>query len=269
MGDLRMILVLLAAVAWQGCEAGGSSVGDDDDDDDSAVADDDDSAVADDDDDTTPLDPPDWCEPAILGELQDVTTTPAAQYLVNHPEDGAVHVPIVIFLPGGNGARGAGTGVFSGFMSDGYGVGQVRSVVPYAADGSLLDEYDRTLDILDEVLQCYGGDPDHVHLAGTSNGGMGAFELMVDSPEPFTTLTGAPGLFTGASEDELVTALEGKAVLNAVGSLDSGWVPAVEATHAHLVSLGIDSTLHVWEGQGHIPDDDFDPTPLFDFWLAH
>jgi predicted esterase len=263
---MRMMAWILAgSMTWMigSCEQGGI-VEDDDDDDDSAAVDDDDTG-----DDDTVFEPPEWCETALPGELQDVTTTPASAYFVHHPADGAIHVPIVIFLPGGNGARGAGMGNFDGFCSRGDGLQSMRVVFPYAADGNLLDEYDRALDVLDEVLQCYGGDPDHVHLAGTSNGGMGAFELMVESGGPFATLTGAPGVFSGASPDDMAAALDGKAVLNGVGELDTGWVPAVEATHQQLESLGIDSTLEIFPGQGHSPNDSFDQAVLYDFWLAH
>lgn len=265
-------MLLLAA-----CDQGGT-VGDDDAvaDDDSGAADDDtsgdDDVSADDDtsgDDDDVLDPPDWCEPAQLGVLQDVTTTPAAPYFVHHPDDGSVHVPIVIFLPGGSGAQGAGMGAFTGFLADAAELQQIRAVIVYSADGNLLDEYPRSVAVLDEVLQCYGGDADHVHLAGTSNGGMGACDLMLDQPEPFATLTGAPGLFSFTTPSMLTSALSDKAVLNGVGELDYGWVAGVQAQHEELVSLGIDSTLEIFEGQGHTPSESFDEGVLYDFWLSH
>jgi len=266
-------MLITVALLW-GC-SGGTIDDDDAVDDDSGAADDDtgddDSGTADDDtgDDDTVYDPPEWCEDAQLDTLQDVTTTPAATYFVHHPPGGEIHVPLVVFLPGGNGHRGAGEGVWNSFLSEGTGVDQVRAVIPYAADGNMLDEYDRTLDVVAEVIQCYGGDADHVHLGGTSNGGMGAFALMLDAHETFATLLGAPGVFTGATESQLTTALSDKAVFNGVGELDSGWVAAVEATHNQLVSLGIDSTHEVFEGQGHLPNQGFDETIFYEFWLAH
>ena len=267
--------MLIAMVLLWGCEdsvivADDDAVDDDSaDDDDDAV--DDDTATPDDDadDDDTTYNPPEWCEEAQLDTLQDVATTPASAYFVHHPPGGELHVPIVVFLPGGNGQRGAGEGVWNGFLAEATGVDSVRVVVPYAADGNMLDEYDRTLDVVAEVIQCYGGDADHVHLGGTSNGGMGAFSLMLDAHETFATLLGAPGVFSGASQAQLTTALSDKAVFNGVGELDSSWLGAVEATHNQLVSLGIDSTYEVFEGQGHLPNGAFDGTVLFEFWLAH
>ena len=266
---MRAWMLIAVALMW-GCSEG--VVTDDDTampDDDSGAADDDDAGDDDAGDDDTTYDPPDWCEEAQLDTLQDVTTTPAATYFVHHPASGDIHVPIVVFLPGGNGQRGAGEGVWNGFLAEGAGVDSVRAVIPYAADGNMLDEYDRSLDVVAEVIQCYGGDVAHVHLGGTSNGGMGAFSLMLDAHETFATLLGAPGVFSGATPSQLTKALSGKAVFNGVGELDSGWLAAVEATHNQLVSLGIDSTYEVFEGQGHLPNQGFDKAALFDFWLAH
>ena len=270
------VLGLLPALLLVACEPSGL-VGDDDvADDDSGAADDDvsgdDDVTADDDtsgDDDDALAPPDWCEAAQLGAIQDVTTTPAAPYFVHHPADGSIHVPIVIFLPGGSGSQAAGMGAFTGFLADAEELQQIRAVVLYSTDGNLLDEYPRSIAVLDEVLQCFGGDAGHVHLAGTSNGGMGACDLMLDQPEPFATLAGAPGLFSSTTPGTLTSALSDKAVFNGVGEQDYGWLAAVQAQHAELAALGIDSTLAIFAGQGHTPDASFDERVLYDFWLSH
>ncbi len=60
--------------------------------------------------------------------------------------------------------------------------GSYRLVVPCAADGDFTDESDRATAILDEVLTGFGGDAQHVHLAGTSNGGIAAGAQLLGTP---------------------------------------------------------------------------------------
>ncbi len=108
-----------------------------------------------------------------------------------------------------------------------------------------------------------------VHIGGTSNGGLGAFDVMLDHPDRFATLLGAPGLWMYWNPTAVQAALEDKSVFNGVGELDSSWYSYVEQTHERLVALGIDSVFVVFEGQDHIPDSSFDPAPLFGFWQEH
>ena len=223
-------------------------------------------------DETTVFDPPEWCEEALADELQSITTTEASPYYVHHPATDSLDVHTVVFLPGGDGSQGSSDVIWNSFLSGGDSLDQVRVVMPYADDDSLLDEYDRSIEILDEVLQCYGGDPDHVHLGGTSNGGVGAYGLMLDNPGTFATLLGAPGVFESYPNfyDEAVhAALDGKAVYNGVGENDDGWNAAVEVVHEYLVEEGIDSVFVEFEGEGHVLTEEFDETVFFDFWLAH
>ncbi len=261
--------MLAACFLWlPGCPGGGTLADDDDDD----SAGDDDSATDDDDagdDDTTPLDPPEYCEPAVHGELQEILSTPASPYFVHHPDTEALDVPSVIFLPGGGGQRSAAQGSWGHWLSNGTGVDQFRVALPFSADGDLTDEYDRSVDVVEELLLCYGGDPDHVHLAGTSNGGIGAYALILEAPDIFATLLGAPGAFINFDTQAVEAALAGKAVFNGVGEYDTGWLPAVEATHDGLVGLGIESQFVIFEGQGHIADHTFDESIFYEFWLAH
>ncbi len=273
------VTALALSVSWLvGCPTGGIIGGDDDDDD--SAGDDDDTAdddTADDDtgdddtgdDDTTPLDPPEYCEDAVPDELQEILTTPAAPYFVHHPDTDALDVPTVIFLPGGSGQRSAAEGTWGRWLADGTGVDQFRVAILFAADGDLTDEYDRSVEVVEELLLCYGGDPDHVHLGGTSNGGIGSFALVLEAPDTFATLLGAPGAFINFDTQAIENALGGKAVFNGVGEFDSGWINAVESTHQGLVGLGIESELVIFEGQGHILDYEYDETVFYDFWLSH
>ncbi len=210
--------------------------------------------------------------PERASGLQQVTTTPASPYYVQHPtaEPDGESGHIVVFLAGGPSDGGSANYAFSAFLARAAEVEQVWAVMPYTEDGSLSDEGERVVAVVDEILDCYGGDASRVHLAGTSNGGRAAYSIMLERSDRFATLLGAPGYFTEADTSVWADALADRAVFNGVGGEDSeDWQAVVEETHDTLVSLGVDSTYEVFEGQGHIPDESFDPSILFDFWLSH
>jgi predicted esterase len=218
------------------------------------------------------LAPPDYCVPAALG-LVDVKGTPAGAYLVHHPADVAaaevMKTPTIVFIPGGPGSRATATATFQQWLARGHDLLKYRVVLPYAVDGNLTDETERTIAVLDEVLACYGGTERNVQLGGTSNGGRAAFALMLRHPDRFRSLLGAPGLFDGKDDGALSTALAGKFVFNGAGALDADWRPLVQATHARLLGLGVQSSYVEFPGQGHILDEKADQEPFFAFWATH
>lgn len=216
------------------------------------------------------FDPPEWCPVPGLG-LIEVHETPASPYFILHPEPepAVTDAPIVIFLPGGPGDQGSASMVFGNWVGQPQGRGAFRIAIPFAEDGDLTDEYDRTVDILDEILTCFGGDREHVHLAGTSNGGIGAYDLMLVEHKRFASLLGAPGGWRTWDEEAVKTALTGKSVYNGVGELDDIWRDPVEQTHDNLIAAGIDSKLVIFEGEGHALSPDFDESIFYDFWSSH
>ncbi len=147
-------------------------------------------------------------------------------------------------------------------------------VIPYSFDADFIDEANRTFEILNEVLWCFGGDPAKVHLAGTSNGGLAPFALMVSRPEHFATLLGAPGAFPvqdPADVDPTVwaEALASRAVFNGVAAHDEEWKPEVVATHNALAAAGVESVFVEFAGQGHVLTAALDESVFFDFWAKH
>lgn len=215
---------------------------------------------------------PDFDCPEATTGLQDVTTTPASPYLIVHPTASAEDVSghVVLFLGGGPSDNGSANIAFNAFMSRGDAVGSLISAMPYTSDSDLSDEGDRVAAVAQEVLDCWGGEPGKVHLAGTSNGGRAAFAIMLEQPDTFATLLGAPGYFQESDTSVLAAQLAGKAVFNGVGEEDdAGWQEAVYSTHETLTSLGVESVYEEFEGQGHIPDESFDPSALFEFWTSH
>lgn len=211
------------------------------------------------------------CAARLSGMLQDVVGTAASPYFIYHPEQPTDETPTVIFLPGGAGTRTiARDFIWKNWLSRGRRLGEVRVVIPYVEDGSRMtrEEAERTLRILEEVLVCYGGARSRVHLAGTSNGGRHAFHLMAKTPSRFASLLGAPGVFPEKTDDaHLAMALRNRPVYNGVGTEDGEWKPMVQATHQRLERLGVRSIYVEFPGQGHIVNEQFDPSGFFDFWL--
>lgn len=214
---------------------------------------------------------PNWCpEVSTDPGLQEVTGTPASPYLVHHPASGEP-AATVVFAPGADGSKMIATQfIWPRWLSRGSGVERVRVVVPYTNDGNFLDEGPRLWAIGVEVLHCFGGDPDQVHLGGTSNGGLTAFGAMLEPGHHFASLLGAPGLFSRRPSDQaLLSALTGKRVLLAVGAEDTAaWRDGAGALDQRLRALGLDSTLTELPGEGHILSPTFDATVFYDFWLG-
>lgn len=211
------------------------------------------------------------CPPPMVGTLQDIDATPAAPYFIHHPEKTTDQTPTVLFLPGGAGTRTiARDYIWKNWLARGRRLNEVRVIIPYVPDRSHMTKKEslRTLEILEEVLACYGGKHERVQLAGTSNGGRHAFNLMTLLPQRFASLLGAPGVFPKKLDDaQLAAALRERAVYNGVGAQDDDWKPEVKATHERLTRLGARSVYVEFPGQGHILNEQFDPSPFFDFWL--
>ncbi len=209
------------------------------------------------------------CPAAAPDLLQDINATPAGPYFVHHPASGLDTAPTVVFIPGGAGLRKNAVRTWENYLSDGKGAEVFRIVIPYSANVDFLEEFPRTFAILDEVLACYGDDAKQVHLAGVSNGGLAAFALMLQRPERFATLLGAPGEFPEMDPPAWKQALTGHTVFNGVGERDNDWKPEVKETHDALTRLGIDSMYVEFPGQGHSANEGFDKSVLFDFWVRH
>lgn len=215
-----------------------------------------------------------------LAELAPVTSCPELTqglvpveragfpYLLSHPKAEQQEGPVttIVLLAGGPGDQMSSESNATGFLMGDQSFGSVRVVVPYV-DETVTDRKLATLQALEEVQRCF--ETGTVHLMGHSSGGYVAYDLMAESPGPFTTLTGFPGLFSDQSDEDLGQALQCRAVLNGVGAQDSGWVTQVESTHARLEGLGLESELLVVEGMGHVPEQGFDASLLFSFWAAH
>lgn len=206
---------------------------------------------------------------AAPGVLQEVTGTPASPYFVRHPDVPGDAVPSVVYLPGGTGDRATALRVDQLYIASGGGREAFRVAVAYtdgARNFSAIPE--RAVQVRDELLACWGGDPARVHLAGTSNGGVGSFTLLAADPTGWASLLGAPGVWTSFDAATLAATLAARPVLMAVGADDAGWLPTVLEQSTALAAAGATVTYVPFEGQDHVVDEAFDETVLFDFWRA-
>lgn len=212
---------------------------------------------------------PAYCVAAQPGVLQEISGTPAGPYLVHHPATSA-RVPMVVFLPGGSGQRRNAQRVWDAYLAGAKGIDAFRVVIPYWPDIEMAEGFRRTVDVVDEVLACNGGDRQQVHLAGFSAGGQSAFDLMLERPERFATLLGAPGEFQLGTTPAKLAALRGKAVFNGVGELDDdGWHKGVRDANEALTSAGVESVYVEFAGQRHGAGEGFPRDLLVEFWVKH
>ncbi len=217
-----------------------------------------------------PSERPAYCVPPRPGVLQEITGTPAGPYFVHHAAPETRRVATVVFLPGGSGLRRNAQRAWDTFLSGASQVDAFRIVVPYWPDVEMPEDFRRTLAVVDEVLACYGGDPAQIHVAGSSNGGHAAFELMLEHPERFATLLGAPGELPVGTTAADLAALRGRAVFNGVGALDDEfWHKGVRDAHEALTAAGVDSVYVEFAGQGHGAGPGFPKDELFAFWSRH
>jgi hypothetical protein len=93
---------------------------------------------------------------------------------------------------------------------------------------------------------------------------------MLERPERFATLLGAPGEFRPGTTPADLATLKGKAVFNGVGELDDEfWHKGVRDAHDGLVLAGVDSVYVEFAGQRHGAGAGFPRDLLFAFWTAH
>ena len=93
-------------------------------------------------------------------------------------------------------------------------------------------------------------DRDRVVAVGASNGGTGLFHAALAVPGAFAALIGMPGEFSGEATD--LRPLAGKPVWLLVGEEDTQWRNLANDTKEKLESQGVEVTVEVLSGQGHV-----------------
>jgi pimeloyl-ACP methyl ester carboxylesterase len=116
--------------------------------------------------------------------------------------------------------------------------------------------------LLDEVSRFVVFEGGKVHLAGVSNGGLSAYRIITEYPARFLSLTVLPGVPPDEHAFNRLGGLKGIPVAAFVGGKDSEWVRGSQETKQKLDDLGIENTLEVVAGAGHVVP--LDPVKLFD-----
>jgi pimeloyl-ACP methyl ester carboxylesterase len=116
--------------------------------------------------------------------------------------------------------------------------------------------------LLDEVSKSVKFEGNKAHLAGLSNGGRSAYRVVTEYPELFLSLTVLPGVPPDARAVNALGRIKGIPVAAFVGEQDSEWVRDSRNTKRKLDALGIENTLVVVPGAGHVIA--LDSAKLFD-----
>ena len=116
--------------------------------------------------------------------------------------------------------------------------------------------------LLDEISKLVLFEGGKAHLAGVSNGGLSAYRAITEYPNRFLSLTVLPGIPPDDRAFSALDRLKGIPVAAFVGGEDSGWVRGSRETKEKLDRLGIENTLEVVSGEGHVVG--LDPSKLFD-----
>ena len=116
--------------------------------------------------------------------------------------------------------------------------------------------------LLNEVAHSVLFESGKVHLAGVSNGGLSAYRVITEFPDRFLSLTVLPGVPPDAHALAALKSLKGIPVVAFVGGDDTEWVRGSRETKQELDRLGIQNTLTIVPGEGHVMR--LDPAALFD-----
>lgn len=116
--------------------------------------------------------------------------------------------------------------------------------------------------LLDHLLETYPIEGGLLHAAGPSNGGRSALYAAADHPSYFRTVTVFPGYLPLAGDVDAspletdvdrIRRLEGLCIRMFVGGEDRPWREMMEPQADQFAGLGLDVSLTVEEGQGHLP----------------
>ena len=129
-------------------------------------------------------------------------------------------------------------------------------ISPVAPSGESLSgpNINRVLQLVEHIEKTYDVEHGRVHVAGASNGGRTALQLVLVQPERFGSLSLLPGMQEGinATQIESLTHLP---IAMYVGGNDTGWLVPMMVMADELTKRGHPpAVFRVFEGEGHTPE---------------
>lgn len=106
--------------------------------------------------------------------------------------------------------------------------------------------------LLDAVGRSLKVEGNKFHVAGVSSGGLSAYRVAIGNHRRIASLSTLPGYPPQNDDESDLGRLRGVKVNMWVGAQDAKWRKASETVQGKLTRIGIDSTLTVVEGQGHV-----------------
>lgn len=128
-------------------------------------------------------------------------------------------------------------------------------ISPIAPEGGYLggDTLPRLHELIDHIEATYAVEGGKLHLAGVSNGGRAAFELALDRPDRFASLSLLPGMPNDAGMEQLER-LADLPMAMYVGGDDKPWLTKMREVEERMTELGFPpERFTVLEGEGHTP----------------
>ena len=162
--------------------------------------------------------------------------------------------PLVVVLPGGRGGKEEVEGAISYFANEGTARGWIVAS-PTAPGGKLFfQEGERALEPLVKHLQeTYRVEKGQVHLAGISNGGIGAFHALVLHPDLWASVLTLPGAILDPGEVAKLAGLKGKPITMYAGENDElGYQEGCRRIAKALDAGKVPYTFNLRKGEGHI-----------------
>lgn len=162
--------------------------------------------------------------------------------------------PLVVVLPGGAGAKGEVEGAIGYFADEGTARGWIV-VSPMAPNGKLFfQEGEKALEPLVKYLkETYRVEEGQVHVAGVSNGGIGAFHALIQHPGLWASVLTLPGAIQSEEDIAKLADLKGKPITMYAGEKDElGYQEGCRKIAQALDAKKVPYTFNLRKGEGHI-----------------
>ena len=162
--------------------------------------------------------------------------------------------PLLIVLPGGPGTKEMAEGAIASLAGEGTARGWIVAS-PEAPGGRLFFQGGEAClePLVARLRKTYRVEEGQVHLAGISNGGIGAFRALARFPDLWASILTFPGAALQEDMPKVLEAARGKPVTMYAGELDGkGYEKTAQRMAAIFQESHVPCTFHLMKGEGHI-----------------